>query len=277
MKARCYNETASNYSNYGAKGVTVAPEWHDFKGFLADVPKIPGWDPDRYVTDRLSLDKDVKWGNKLYSLDTCRFVTKTENNKIKPNQQYRMVAMSPEGEIYYFQNASEFSREHKLDQLTILRCAKGEYIQHFGWQFCMEEDYNGHTFKDPYSWNTSIVGLSPEGKRYVFYNATEFARTHGLIEATVIYACAGLKNTHTRGWQFRYTDEEKLHPFLPKEKLIFVGKRNVPVMVTSPEGDTFEITNRQQFARDRGMTTKSILRVLRGEVESYKGWKFSWK
>ena len=60
----CINK---KYKNYGAKGVTVAPEWHDFNIFERDVINIPGWvnkfnDPVNY-----NLDKDFH-GQKFASM-----------------------------------------------------------------------------------------------------------------------------------------------------------------------------------------------------------------
>lgn len=35
MMDRCYRENASNYNNYGAKGITVCSEWHNPRVFIA--------------------------------------------------------------------------------------------------------------------------------------------------------------------------------------------------------------------------------------------------
>ena len=38
---RCYNPNQGSYKNYGAKGIQVAPEWHDFARFLEDMGAKP--------------------------------------------------------------------------------------------------------------------------------------------------------------------------------------------------------------------------------------------
>ena len=207
MMDRCYYGHCDSYKNYGKRGVTVDPKWWTLDGFLDDVDKIEGWDKERYLNEHLSLDKDKKWGNKIYNLENCRFVTPEENNKVKPNQQYRIVGFSPLEQIIHFHNTNEFSKRNGLNGYSVIRCAKGEQVHVQGWQFCLEEDYDGNNFVDPYSWETKILGLSPEGELYEFWNASQFARDHNLLEATVIYGCANLKNTHTRGWQFRFKED----------------------------------------------------------------------
>jgi hypothetical protein len=41
MKARCTNPETKNYHRYGGVGVTVAPEWMTFLGFLASMGERP--------------------------------------------------------------------------------------------------------------------------------------------------------------------------------------------------------------------------------------------
>ena len=49
MKQRCDNPKDAKYFRYGAKGITYAPEWKDFKVFCLDVGTRPaGLTLDRY-------------------------------------------------------------------------------------------------------------------------------------------------------------------------------------------------------------------------------------
>ena len=64
MKARCTNPTHKDYENCGGRGVTYAPEWDSFKGFLDDM----GVKPPGYELERLSDE-----GN--YDPCNCRWVT----------------------------------------------------------------------------------------------------------------------------------------------------------------------------------------------------------
>lgn len=76
MKARCYNENANQYKDYGGKGVIVCREWeNDFIPFFRWCI-LNGWE------EGLQLDKDTKGGGLIYSPKSCCFVTpKVNSNK----------------------------------------------------------------------------------------------------------------------------------------------------------------------------------------------------
>lgn len=67
MRTRCLNPNAAAYKRYGAKGVTVAPEWDSFERFLADV----GERPPGTTLDRID-------GTLGYAPGNCRWATATE-------------------------------------------------------------------------------------------------------------------------------------------------------------------------------------------------------
>lgn len=274
MLDRCYNPNNGGYYNYGAKGARVCGEWQTFEGFLATIDTVEGWDEDRYVTERLSLDKDKVWGNKLYSPETCRFTTVSQNNTIKPNQQYQIVGYSPDEVLYRFHSANGFATQHNLDCNTILNVAKGVYKQHRGWQFCMSADYYDGIFVKPYSWEHQLIGLSPDGVEHVFSNASEFARDHGLLEATVIYACAKGKNQHSRLWQFRHLDELETFPFLDPKDLVPASRRDQLMEATDPEGNLYTFYNKTAFAKEHNLDRGMMLKVIQGKFEHHRGWTF---
>lgn len=74
MMNRCYNDEYE-YWQYSYKGCQVCEEWHNYQNFAK-------WYEDNYYDykEGLELDKDiVKYGNKLYSPETCIFVPKAVN------------------------------------------------------------------------------------------------------------------------------------------------------------------------------------------------------
>lgn len=136
MMDRCYNKSSKVYKNYGGSGVTVSKDWHTLNGFLNTIDEVEGWDLDAFTKGELALDKDSKDRfNKEHSVETCTFISITENNKVKPNQQREIIGISPTKEEYHFYNQSEFARVHGLRQTTISDCINGRVKTHRGWQF----------------------------------------------------------------------------------------------------------------------------------------------
>lgn len=71
MKARCHNPNHSQFSRYGAKGITVCERWHNgFPFFLEDMGN--SWPGDGYEIDRID-----PYGE--YSKENCRWIKKSQN------------------------------------------------------------------------------------------------------------------------------------------------------------------------------------------------------
>lgn len=79
MLVRCYNE------EYHKKqptyiGCTVCERWLTLSNFVEDVPKIEGYDRERFLNGELGLDKDKKKDkNKHYVMKYCTWLPKPEN------------------------------------------------------------------------------------------------------------------------------------------------------------------------------------------------------
>jgi hypothetical protein len=77
MNDRCYNPKEPKYNWYGGRGVQVCDEWrYNSKAFRLWA-YANGWEKG------LQLDKDIKGAGKLYSPETCCFVTRAVNNRNK--------------------------------------------------------------------------------------------------------------------------------------------------------------------------------------------------
>ena len=80
MLKRCYS---GNYPTY--ENVTVCDRWLVYANFLEDLPLIENYEFWlENPSQRIALDKDLKQQgveNKVYSLDTVKFVTISENSK----------------------------------------------------------------------------------------------------------------------------------------------------------------------------------------------------
>lgn len=64
IKQRCFNKKHSNYAHYGAKGVSVNPEWvNDFDSFNDYINSHLGPRPDGFSIDRINVSGDYEPGN----------------------------------------------------------------------------------------------------------------------------------------------------------------------------------------------------------------------
>lgn len=85
MMARCYRPAATRYKNYGGNGVVVCEEWYN------SFSKFYNWSISNGWKKGLELDKDIKGDGKLYSPETCCFVTPKENSNNRVDNIYVFV------------------------------------------------------------------------------------------------------------------------------------------------------------------------------------------
>jgi len=140
MLSRCYNSNDSAYKSYGAKGVTVCKRWHNLSNFVKDIPLVDGYNKNLFDKGKLHLDKDIKQteipiNEKIYSKETCKFVTPSENNRFRKCMQKDFKAISPKGEVYYHYDQTKFARKHNLSQANISEVLRGKWEQYRGWTF----------------------------------------------------------------------------------------------------------------------------------------------
>lgn len=83
IKKRCYCETCKDYKNYGARGITLYPEWlTNFKSFY-DWAMLHGY------ADNLTIDRIDVNGN--YEPSNCRWTTRKEQNNNKRNNHFLTI------------------------------------------------------------------------------------------------------------------------------------------------------------------------------------------
>lgn len=124
MIKRCYCEkyhkTRPTYI-----GCTVHPDWHNFQVFAA-------WYHDHYI-DGYQLDKDINIkGNKVYSPETCLFVSPAANTIEAKAKSYRFL--NPRGEIVEVHNLSAFCRKNKLTDSNMCKVHSGKAMHHKQWK-----------------------------------------------------------------------------------------------------------------------------------------------
>lgn len=78
MMARCYRKTHNRYYRYGGRGITVCPEWHDFRNFYADMGAS--------YADTMSIDRIDVDGN--YCPENCRWIPLNRQARNKSTSAY---------------------------------------------------------------------------------------------------------------------------------------------------------------------------------------------
>lgn len=75
---RCESPSAGNYIDYGARGISVCDEWHDFETFYK-------WALDNGFEEHLTLDRIDVNGN--YEPGNCRWTTWSVQNRNKRTKE----------------------------------------------------------------------------------------------------------------------------------------------------------------------------------------------
>lgn len=143
-------------------GTTVSEEWKNFSNFYHDIVELEGYELWKNGQgQRIMLDKDVKGhGSKLYSKETCCFLTHKESNqdvhrrhpeimenlikkaKISGEEKGRKIKAfnRKTQELFVFNSIKECARELNLKPANIWMCLSKEekYKSHKsskGWAF----------------------------------------------------------------------------------------------------------------------------------------------
>ena len=90
MISRCYNPNNKDYPRYGGKGIKVADRWLIFSNYFYDIKLLPGYrykqqNPYDYQLDKDYLQQNVDPKNKIYSPDTCVWISDEINSKLATN------------------------------------------------------------------------------------------------------------------------------------------------------------------------------------------------
>ena len=144
IKARCYNKNDTTYYLYGAVGTTMCKEW------LENFNSFKDWALENGFKKKLEIDKDIlceKLGvyPKIYSPETCKWVTKKENmaQQERENTSKVVYQYNLQGELLNsYKSIAIASIKTNVNNRAIARVAKlergtaGGYL----WRFTKEED-----------------------------------------------------------------------------------------------------------------------------------------
>jgi len=123
MMERCYGVNASK-DNPSYVDCVVCDEWHNFQVFAE-------WFKVDYKSG-LHIDKDILGDGKLYSPDTCKFITQAENTEKAHAKHYSVV--SPDGIKIDVYNMAQFCRDNGLGKARMSAVILGERNHHKGWR-----------------------------------------------------------------------------------------------------------------------------------------------
>ena len=128
---------------YGEKGNAVSERWNRFDYFLNDIPLIQGYDEELFKNKKLKLDKDILFKNsnnknKIYSLETCMWITDKENQvqrAIEHNIKYKKYAIFPDGHEELILNVTDFCKNNNLHRQNVNLCLNGKQKSTKGFKF----------------------------------------------------------------------------------------------------------------------------------------------
>lgn len=126
MHRRCNDPRSTSYPRYGAKGVTVCPEWSDFWTFVSDMGARPS---EAHQIDRVKASDP-------YSAATCRWATKGENSRnrdfVKLNDE---TAIEVKNLLVCGVPIVDIARQHHVSPDCIGDIKRGRTWKHVGPNF----------------------------------------------------------------------------------------------------------------------------------------------
>lgn len=142
MLARCYVKKTMCYKAYGGAGVTVSERWLCFENFVNDLSSLPNYDEELFFSGKLQLDKDLICEEKgiypkIYSKDTCTFLTHKENvfltrgrkqPKELPNNPVMKVTDITTGKETFVYDIRNYCKDNGLSVSSIYRRFNGQTL-----------------------------------------------------------------------------------------------------------------------------------------------------
>lgn len=126
------------------RGCVVCDKWLHLSRFLEDLKYIKGYDKwESCVNERVCLDKDMS-GKKIYSLDTCQFISSSENAKeaqFRNNRNKQVVRISKDGSVKIYESTIAPQHEDGFSQSSVSDCCRGKQNAYKGYKWMFLEDY----------------------------------------------------------------------------------------------------------------------------------------
>lgn len=148
MLQRCYDKRYyEKQPTY--KEVIVDERWFNFQNFCEDIQELKGY-KDWKNNRNFELDKDILCNKmnidpKIYSKDTCLFISKKENNSNK-NKNYHLTGKTfigirlSDGYEEEFVNQPEFAKKWGLTFIGVNSAINGKQKKHKDWIFKIKKE-----------------------------------------------------------------------------------------------------------------------------------------
>lgn len=127
MLRRCYSNSNSRHVADAYKNVSVCDEWHNYQNFAK-------WFDENYI-DGFDLDKDIlSVGSKIYSPETCLFVSSEENSLEVNGKRFTQYCISNGDQRILFRNISKVAKEIGVCSGALCRLVNGKRKTCGGWR-----------------------------------------------------------------------------------------------------------------------------------------------
>lgn len=127
--------------------VSVCERWHKFSSFLEDLPLIEGYEEWIKNEVRMTLDKDLKQKgveNKVYSLETCVFISQAENTRIAMQEATRQTRSMISIDVNNYNNKqihNNVNSEYGKSSSNICACANNRQQSAYGYRWFYADKY----------------------------------------------------------------------------------------------------------------------------------------
>lgn len=143
----------------------------------------------------------------------------------------------------------------------------------------------GHFFKEGryWVWKTEIhmqngywLKNVANGEKVFFTSMTEFGNQHGLTPVKICELLNGKRKTY-KGWTASELRDVKSEvgrtEKLQEEKPVKEAITKSAVFINKETNEIVNVTNIGKFSKDNNLDPKSMYKVARGKMKSYKNWK----
>lgn len=166
MRSRCYNPNNKEYQHYGARGISVCPEWNDSRTFME-------WALNNGYKEGLTIDRIDVNGN--YEPSNCRWTTYIRQARNKRNTRY----IHFEGSYLPIRDVADITG---IKASTII-----QRLDKRGWDEYSAAHLppNSKPAYNPTMRQTIITEIT-SGKTIIFQNTAEASRFLGKVDSFII-------------------------------------------------------------------------------------------